>query len=173
MKPYLEIYIPKVEDYWYEAKLQSDSNIMSYNAGWDVLYEGYHFETGCIDFPKEKWQLSYDKRQQQNCFFAYLFNTQLQEFVWYVNYHYNKTTHCYECGIVIEAKHQNKGYAKVGLKLLCNYAKSQGIKELYDDFEKERSCLHLFEDLGFQIDSTYMAKRFHQDIQIIVVKKVL
>ena len=106
-------------------------------------------------------------------FFAYLFNTQLQEFVWYVNYHYNKTTHCYECGIVIEAKHRNKGYAKVGLKLLCNYAKSQGIKELYDDFEKERSCLHLFEDLGFQIDSTYMAKRFHQDIQIIVVKKVL
>lgn len=173
MKPYLEIYIPKVEDYWYEAKLQSDSDTMSYNAGWDVLYEGYHFETGCIDFPKEKWQLSYDKRQQENCFFAYLFNTQLQEFVGYVNYHYNKTTHCYECGIVIEAKHRNKGYAKVGLKLLCDYAKSQGIKELYDDFEKKRSCLHLFEDLGFQIDSTYMAKRFHQDIEIIVVKKVL
>ena len=70
MKPYLEIYIPKVEDYWYEAKLHSDSDTMSYNAGWDVLQEGYHFETGCIDFPKGKWQLSYDKRQQENCFFC-------------------------------------------------------------------------------------------------------
>ena len=32
----LSLYIPKLEDYWYEEKLQSDSKTMSYNAGYDV-----------------------------------------------------------------------------------------------------------------------------------------
>ena len=34
----LELYIPKIEDYWYEEKIQSDPKTMSYNAGWDVSY---------------------------------------------------------------------------------------------------------------------------------------
>lgn len=50
----ISLYIPKVEDYWYEEKLQSDPNTMSYNAGYDVSYYEYHYDTGCIDFPKEK-----------------------------------------------------------------------------------------------------------------------
>ena len=50
----IELYIPKLEDYWYEAKLQSDPDTMNYNAGYDVSYYGYHYDTGCIDFPK-RW----------------------------------------------------------------------------------------------------------------------
>ena len=46
------LYIPKLNDYWYEEKVQSDPLTMSYNAGYDVSYYGYHYDTGFIDFPK-------------------------------------------------------------------------------------------------------------------------
>lgn len=54
--------IPKLKDYYYEEKIQSDPSSMSYNAGYDVSYFGYHYDTGCIDFPKSKWKDTYNKR---------------------------------------------------------------------------------------------------------------
>lgn len=41
----LELIIPKLEEYTYEQKLESDPSTMSYNAGYDVNYEGYDFIT--------------------------------------------------------------------------------------------------------------------------------
>lgn len=38
----LELYIPKLEDLWFYQKMMSDPETMSYNAGWDVEYDGYH-----------------------------------------------------------------------------------------------------------------------------------
>ena len=45
----IELVIPKLNQYSYEQKLESDSKTMSYNAGYDVSYLGYHYNTGCID----------------------------------------------------------------------------------------------------------------------------
>ena len=169
----LKIYIPRLEDYWYEQKLQSDPNTMSYNAGWDVSYDGYHYDTGCIDFPKSKWEDTFNKRNNENKFFAYLKDTNINEYVGYINYHYNENENKYYCGILIESKYRGKGYSKQGLKLLCDYAKEHGVTELYDDFEIDRNGIKIFEDLGFQIVNKYNAKRFDKDIEIVVVKKVL
>ena len=108
----LSLYVPEVKDYWYEQKLQSDPRTMEYNAGYDVSYYGYHYDTGCIDFPESKWQESYDKRKNENRYFAYLKDLNTNEFVGYVNYHFNKSNNRYECGIVIESIHRGKGYAK-------------------------------------------------------------
>ena len=60
----VSLYVPKLQDYWYEQKLLSDSKTMSYNAGYDVSYDGYNYETGCIDFPESKWKLSFDSRKK-------------------------------------------------------------------------------------------------------------
>ena len=62
----IELVIPKLNQYSYEQKLESDSKTMSYNAGYDVSYFGYHYNTGCIDFPKEKWRDTYNKRINEN-----------------------------------------------------------------------------------------------------------
>lgn len=51
----IELIKPSLKQYYYEAKLQSDPLTMSYNAGYDVSYFGYHYDTGCIDFSKEKF----------------------------------------------------------------------------------------------------------------------
>ena len=74
---------------------------------------------------------------------------------------------------MIESKYRGKGYSKLGLKLLCDYAKEHGVTELYDDFETDRNGIKIFEDLGFKIVNKYNAKRFNKDIEIVVVKKVL
>lgn len=51
----LELYIQNPKDLWFQEKLLSDSDTMFYNRDWDVIYEGYHGDTGCVDFPKSQW----------------------------------------------------------------------------------------------------------------------
>lgn len=169
----LTLYVPKLEDYWYEQKLQSDPKTMEYNAGYDVSYYGYHYDTGCIDFPKERWQLSYDRRIKEKRYFAYLKDLSTNEFVGYVNYHYNKKDNRYECGIVIESIYRGKGYAKEGLNLLCCHAKENGINALYDNFEKDRNGAKVFFELGFEIVEETTWKKFGKDVIGIIIKKDL
>ena len=169
----LTLYVPKLEDYWYEQKLQSDPKTMEYNAGYDVSYYGYHYDTGCIDFPKERWQLSYDRRIKEKRYFAYLKDLSTNEFVGYVNYHYNKNEDKYECGIVIESIYRGKGYAKEGLNLLCCHAKENGINALYDNFEKDRNGAKVFFELGFEIVEETTWKKFGKDVIGIIIKKDL
>lgn len=167
----LSLYIPKLEDYWYEEKLQSDSKTMSYNAGYDVSYYGYHYDTGCIDFPKEKWKETFDKRINENNFFAYIKDNDLNQFVGYANYHYNKNDDRYECGILIEDKYRGKGYSKEGLKLLCNEARKNNIKSLYDNFEIDRgNTLKIFESVGFKVIEHQTWKKFNKEVNGVLVK---
>lgn len=165
------LYVPKIEDYWYEAKVQSDPLSMNYNAGYDVLYYGYHYDTGCIDFPKKKWKETFEKRIKENRYFAYIKDNDIDEFVGYVNYNYNKTDDRYECGIVIESKYRGNGYSKIALKLLCNEARKNGIKELYDNFEIDRgNTLDIFKEVGFEIVEKQTWKKFDKDVNGVLVK---
>ena len=165
------LYVPKLEDYWYEEKIQSDPLSMSYNAGYDVSYYGYHYDTGCIDFPKEKWRDTFDRRKKEKKYFAYIKDNDLGVFVGYVNYQYNKNDNRYECGIVIEAKYRGKGYAKDALRLLCDVAKKKGINELFDNFEKDRgNTLNIFRQVGFKVVSEQTWKKFGNDVEGVLVK---
>lgn len=167
----IELYIPSLNDFWYEEKLQSDPKTMNYNAGYDVSYYGYHYDTGCIDFPKEKWKDAYDKRIKENRFFAYIKNKISNDFVGYVNYHFNKEENRYECGVLIEHQFLGKGYGKQALKLLCQEAKESGIKELYDNFEINRGhTLELFRSVGFEIFEYKTWKKFNKDVEGVIVR---
>lgn len=168
----LSLYIPILEDYWYEEKLESDPETMSYNKGYDVSYYGYHYDTGCIDFPKEKWEETYNKRIKENKFFAYIKDDDLNEFIGYCNYQYNKTDNRYECGVLVEAKYRGKGYSKESLKLLCDEARKNGIKELYDNFEKDRenNTLKIFESVGFKVVKEETWKKLGKDVKGVLVK---
>jgi len=168
------LYVPKLKDYWYEEKIESDSLTMDYNAGYDVSYYGYHYDTGCIDFPIEKWNDVFNKRKEENRFFAYIKDNKINEYVGYVNYQYNKNNNRFECGILIESKYRNKGYSKIALKLLCDIAKKNGIKELYDTFELERTnVLKLFQEVGFEIVEELPLEKFGKKVQGVLVKITL
>lgn len=170
-KKNLELYVPKLEDYWYEKKLNEDEKTMSYNAGYDVSYYGYHYDTGCIDFPEERWKIKYDKRKQENMFFAYIKDISLNKYVGYCNYYYNSDSNRYECGILIEYKYRKKGYSKPALKLLCKTAFKNGIKKLYDNFEKDRdnNTLKLFKEVGFEVVEELKWKKFNKDVNGVIV----
>ena len=166
----IRLYIPKLKDYWYEQKLQSDPKTMSYNAGWDVNYYGYHYDTGCIDFPESKWEDKYNERKDNNnIFFAYILDTKIDKYVGYVNYRINDKNECH-IGIVIEDKYRGKGYARKGLKLLCSKAFRDGIDKVYDEFEYSRkAALKLFKSLGFKEEKKKTYKRYKKDEKGVVL----
>ena len=170
----ISLYVPSLKDYWYEQKVQSDPLSMNYNSGYNVSYYGYHYDTGCIDFPEERWKETFEKRIKEKRYFAYIKDNDINEYVGYVNYHYNKGNNRYECGIVIESKYRGKGYSKIALQLLCNTAKKNGVKELYDNFEIDRdNVLNVFESIGFEIVEEQNWKRFNKTVKGVLVKIVL
>ena len=71
----ITLYVPSLDDYWYEQRVQSNPLSMNYNAGYDVSYYGYHYDTGCIDFPKEKWKESFERRKKEKLVLMH-FNTE-------------------------------------------------------------------------------------------------
>lgn len=170
----IELYIPKLEDMWYEQKLHSDPLTMSYNAGYDVSYYGYHYDTGCIDFPKERWELTYNKRIKENRYLAYIKDIKLNTFVGYVYYHFNKEENRYDCGILIEYKYREKGYSKKALNMICQKARKENIKELYDNFEIDRkNTLKLFESIGFEVVEKQKWRKFNNLVEGVIVRKRL
>ena len=46
----IELVVPDLKKYYYEKKLNEDPETMSYNAGYDVSYDGYNYDDGTILF---------------------------------------------------------------------------------------------------------------------------
>ena len=167
----ISLYVPKLEDFWYEEKIESDPETMSYNAGYDVSYYGYHYDTGCIDFPEDRWVFVYNRRRNENRYFAYIRDNDINKYIGYVNYQYNKNDDRYECGIVIEAKYRGRGYSKQTLELLCDVARNNGINELYDNFEIDRgNTLEIFKQVGFEVVEEQVWKKFGKDVKGVLVR---
>ena len=167
----ISLYVPQLKDYYYQEKIQSDALTMSYNAGYDVSYFGYHYDTGCIDFPNSRWNEVYEKRIKENRYFAYIKDNDINEYIGYVYYNYNDEENRYECGILIEHKYRSKGYSKPSLMLLIEEARKNGIKELYDNFEIDRdNSLKLFMSVGFKIVEEKTWKKFDKEVKGVIVK---
>lgn len=63
------------------------------------------------------------------------------------------------------------GYSKYVLKLLCNVARKNGIKELYDNFEVDRgNTLKLFKEFGFEVVEEQTWKKFGKDVKGVLVR---
>ncbi len=156
------------DDYTYKKRLESEAKTMSYNAGYDVTYDGYNYDTGCIEFNKENW---FNLLNDNNRYFAYVKDCDFDEYVGYVNYQYNEKDDVYECGILIEYTYRSKGYAKDALKLLIREANKNGIKYLYDNFEKEREhTLELFLNLGFEVVEETKWKKFGKFVDGVIIR---
>ena len=123
-----------------------------------------------LTFPKKILKKLTIKEKKENKFFAYLKDTKTNEFIGYVNYQFDSSENYYDCGILIEASKRGKGYSKEGLKLLCEAAKKNGIKELYDSFEKDRYHAKVFEDVGFKVIKETTRKKVGKDVKGVIVK---
>jgi len=150
----IDLYIPKREDLWFYQKMMSDPETMSYNAGWDVDFYGYHRDTGCIDYPDEVLDDWYQQwvGMEPDRFYAYIRRTTDNAWIGDVNFHYSPEKDWWDMGIVIYAPYRGKGYAVPALKLLLDHAfRGCGIPLLHNDFEISRGAAWaIHRKLGFR-----------------------
>lgn len=168
------LYIPKIEDLWFREMCMSDENTMKYNAGYEVNYKGYHYDTGCIDFFKEDHEEWYNKKMTNpNFYYAYIKDMDIDEFVGYVNFNIGMDNRA-SMGIVIYSKFRRQGYMRKAMNLLIEEARKKGVKVLVDTVPKSRdNALKVFLELGFEIVDIYKGKKFDYVEEICVIEKVL
>ena len=157
----VNLVIPTVADLWFRQKCMADPNTMSYNAGYDVSFDGYHYDTGCIDFPEEKWEFWLaDKLNDKNSFYAYIQDDETGHFVGYLNYHKSKDNKYY-MGIVVYYKFQGQGYMRPAMLKLIEHAKENKVPCLCDTVPTNRErALKVFYDLGFVVTQKLEGKKF-------------
>lgn len=144
----LELYIPKLEELWFNQKMLADPETMFYNKNWDVEYDGYHRETGCIDFPEEEWADLYEWYigKEPERFYAYIKRSSDGAWIGNVNFHYTPKKDWWDMGIVIYAPYRGKGYAVPALKLMLEHAfRDCGISRIHNDFEVARNEVSAWE----------------------------
>jgi len=166
------LHVPEYEEIDYYSNLLKDPKTMNYNAGYDLNLEGYDKETGCIlSFDSEKW---YKKQMNdKNRYFAYIVRKEDNKPVGYVNFHFDNEYLTHGCGIVIENKYREKGYAKEALKLLLDKAFNEyNIKSLINNIPYNRSnSLKLFTKAGFKdMKKDYYMKKFDINERIIMIE---
>ena len=136
----IELVIPKLEDLWFREKLLADEETMSYNHAWG----------GTISFSEEKWQNWYDRwviNHENKRYYRYLKDE--KGFVGEIAYHYDPEYDGYVADVIIFSQFRGRGYGSQGLKLLCEAAKENGIKVLYDDIAIDNTAISLFKKQGF------------------------
>ena len=144
----LELYIPKLEDLWFYQQMMSDPETMSYNANWDVDYDGYHRDTGCIDYPDEVLPAWYENMigQEPERFYAYIKRCSDGAWIGDVNFHYTPEKDWWDMGIVMYAPYRGKGYAVPALRLMLDHAfRVCGISRIHNDFEIARNEIAAWE----------------------------
>ena len=136
----LELYVPNIEDLWFKEKMMSDEQTMSYNYAYG----------GTISFPKEDWGNWHNRwiiNHNGKRFYRYI--KENDSFVGEVAYHFDEDRKIYIADVIIYALYRKKGYGRKGLLLLCETAKANGIRELYDDIAIDNSSVALFLKCGF------------------------
>lgn len=171
----VKLYIPKLEDLWFRQECMSDPKTMNYNAGYNVSYDGYHYDTGCIDFPKSKWENWYEeKMKNKNFFYAYIVDIDINEYVGYVNFNNNVNTNKASMGIVVNSKYHSQGYMRPAMKKLIDEAKRRGIEYLTDTVPINReNALRVFFDMGFIVTKKIDSIKFNEKELVYQIEKKL
>lgn len=134
--------VPKKEDLNYRQSIVEDPKTMEYN-------------NGIVPFPKEKWDLWYEKwigNSDPNFYYAYIFDKDIQSYVGEVAYRKEPEMALVTLNIIIEDKYRKRGYGKEGLKGLVNIAFKNGWNEVRALIKGDNVVSQkLFSDFGFKI----------------------
>ena len=169
----LELYIPAPEDMWFTKVLQEDPGTMAYNAGWNISYSGYHPDSGCIDFPQEKWAEKHARwvGHEPERFYAFVREQRTGRFVCEVNYHYVPEKDWWDMGVLVYEPYRGCGYGSHSLELLLHQAFAvDGIDRLHNDFEDTRTAaLAIHRKAGFREVGESRMIRFGNEIRVLDV----
>lgn len=152
---HVSLHVPTFEELAYRERLMDDPATMAYNSGYDLSFEGYDRETGCIAFPRAEWADWYGcfVGREPERYYAYIVRAEDGAFVGEVNLHKSREHDGYDMGVVVEAAYRRRGYGLAALRLLLGVAFEQlGATAVYNDFEKERPAgLSMHLQAGFEV----------------------
>ena len=139
----LSLHVPTLDELWYRERLMSDPDTMAYNKGYDLPFEGYNRETGCIAFPREAWAdwYAYFVGREPLRYYAYIARERDGAFLGEVNLHKSAGRDWHDMGIVLEARYRGQGYSVEALHLLLSQAFDvMHLSAVHNDFETKRSA---------------------------------
>ena len=87
-------------------------------------------------------------KQKGKRYYRYLKNN-AGHFIGELAYHYDSDRKLYLADVIVYAPYRKKGYGGIGLDLLCNAAKQNGVKLLYDDLAIDNPAITMFLQNGF------------------------
>lgn len=154
----IKIYKPQIDELWFRQMLLADKETMSYNDAWG----------GTIPFPKDNWENWYEiwlTAPEFQRYYRYLYDDNNKKFVGEIAYHYDEQRKIHICDVIILAKYRKQGFGSIGIELLCEAAKENGISVLYDDIATDNPAYKLFLKNGFEID--------YQNDEVVMVKRSL
>lgn len=155
MQNQLHLHIPELSELWYRQQILSDAATMDYNKGYDLKFEGYHQDTGCIDFLKCQWEewFHWFVCGKPDRFYAYIVRNCDDAFIGEVNLHKSSENSWYDMGIVIEYKFRGMGYAVEAMELLLAEAfRNLSVSAVHNDFEISRkAAIHTHLSAGFRM----------------------
>ena len=137
----LSLYIPEYKDLWFRQQMLNDEETMSYNHAWG----------GTVSFDEERWKDWHEYwiiDHEDKRYYRYL-KDEKDQFIGEIAYHYDEELDGYIADVIIYSKHRGKGYGSIGLDLLCQVAKQNGIEELYDDIAIDNPAIEMFKRHGF------------------------
>lgn len=143
MNTSLYLHIPACKELWYRQKIMQDPDTMNYNKGYNMDFDGYDKETGCIAFPEQEWEDWYDYfiEKEPQRFYAYITRKKDDVFIGEVNVHKSPDAFWHEMGIVLEAEYRGKGYAAEAMRLLLQHAfEDMNVDAVHNGFETERTA---------------------------------
>ena len=143
----VELYKPSREDLWFRRELLADDETMSYNAAWG----------GAVQFPEEDWDGWYGwwlADHGGKRFYRYLVDAESGEYVGEVAYHYDESELLFLADVIVFAPMRGRGYGREGLRLLCQAAKDNGVRVLWDTIARDNPAIGMFLKAGFVVDHT-------------------
>lgn len=150
----LKLHTPSIREMEYRQKLLAQPETMAYNRGLALDAEGYHPDTGCIDFPVQDWRYWRDVWlwREPSRFSAYLLDEDTGEFVGEACYYYDMESGAHGTGVIIESKHRGKGYGTQALRLLAERAFRQDeVETLIAELPLNReNAIRMYLSAGFR-----------------------
>lgn len=142
---------PTIDELHFRQKWMKDHKTMSYNAGYEMDFEGYDKSTGTItktDAEMLDWYYDWID-QEPDTYFAYIYEQTINEPIGEIYYYLDNGIH--SMGIVIQNKYRGNGYSYKALLELEKIAfETYKISELSDFIPIDRvAAIKSFKKAGF------------------------
>lgn len=152
MKEKIKLHTPTLEELSFRQDLLKQEDTMSHHKNRDIASRYYYPETGCIDFPREKWAAWYKDYTEckENLYYSFIQNED-GVFIGEVSFYKSSDGSIYDMNILIEAKHRQKGYGQEALYQVLSKAFGKfEVNEIFIEiFNDNLAAVRLLENAGF------------------------